>query len=124
MPETTDITLMESLSEALETMAFMMVMEPDEELDNPEQSVHVTMRFAGHFDMIPGVPSEPVKSKVGAQSDGGDVVLKVAVKELLHPALTKGPLAGQVSTGSAMPLLFVSAQPSQTLTGSETSPNQ
>ena len=47
MPQTTDITVMESLSEALETMAFMMVMEPEEELPTPERSVHVWMSFFG-----------------------------------------------------------------------------
>ena len=47
MLEISDNILVESLSEALETMAFMMVMPPEEELPAPEQSIRVDMNFTG-----------------------------------------------------------------------------
>ena len=47
MLETTENVLIESLSEALETMAFMMVMPADDELPAPDQGIHVIMNFTG-----------------------------------------------------------------------------
>ena len=47
MPETSDNTMIEALSEALETMAFMVPMPPEEELPIPDESVLVRMRFTG-----------------------------------------------------------------------------
>ena len=47
MPETSDITMIEALGEALETMAFMVPMPPEEELSAPSESVLVRMRFKG-----------------------------------------------------------------------------
>lgn len=47
MLETTEQVLMESLTEALETMAFMMVMPPEEEMPTPNESVKGQMDFIG-----------------------------------------------------------------------------
>ena len=47
MLEISDNILVESITEALETMAFMMVMPPEEELPVPEQSIRVDMNFTG-----------------------------------------------------------------------------
>ena len=58
MLEISDNVLVDSLSEALETMAFMMVMPPEEELPAPEQSIRVDMSFTG-----------PVRGKVELMAD-------------------------------------------------------
>ena len=107
MPETIDVTLMESLSEAIETMAFMMVMEPEEELPTPKQSVHVKMSFAGpvsgELEMLAGekftqmlaanlIGIEPDDEE--AQSKGVD-----AFKELLNTVC--GVLLPQLATSPA-----------------------
>jgi len=47
MLETNGNILVESLTEALDTMAFMSVMPPEEELPTPSRSIRVTMDFAG-----------------------------------------------------------------------------
>ncbi len=47
MLETSENLLQESLSEALETMAFMMAMPPEDELPVPEQGTMVWMDFSG-----------------------------------------------------------------------------
>ena len=47
MIQTSDEVLLESLNEALETMAFLTALPAEEELPSPEQSVVVTMRFEG-----------------------------------------------------------------------------
>ena len=49
MLKTSDNTLMEALSEALETMTFMMAMPPEDELPVPEESVLVRMDFTGRI---------------------------------------------------------------------------
>ena len=45
--ETTEQVLIAALTEALETMAFMMVMPPEEELPSPDNSLKTTMEFIG-----------------------------------------------------------------------------
>ena len=47
MLETSEQILIEALTEALETMAFMMVMPPEDELPTPTQSIKATMDFIG-----------------------------------------------------------------------------
>jgi len=47
MLETTDNILIESLTEAFETMAFMTVMPPEDELPEPSDCVRVEMSFTG-----------------------------------------------------------------------------
>ncbi len=47
MQNTCESLLTESLSEALETMAFIMVMPPAEEPAAPQEAVQVTMQFTG-----------------------------------------------------------------------------
>jgi len=47
MLETTENLIVESLSEALETMAFMTAMPPEEEAPKPTQSVLVNIEFNG-----------------------------------------------------------------------------
>jgi chemotaxis protein CheY-P-specific phosphatase CheC len=47
MPKVNEDLLMESLSEALETMAFMSPMPPEEPMPAPSESILVTIRFNG-----------------------------------------------------------------------------
>jgi len=47
MLQTSEKILTESICEALETMAFMMVMPPEEEPASPSESIHATMDFVG-----------------------------------------------------------------------------
>jgi len=47
MQEIAENILTEALSEALETIAFMMVMPPEDELPAPSQGVQVTINFTG-----------------------------------------------------------------------------
>lgn len=92
MPETTDTTLTESLSEALETMAFMMVMEPEDELPTPDQSVHVKMSFtgpvSGELELLAAVEftQEIAASLMGIEPDDPEAQSKGAdaFKELLN----------------------------------------
>ena len=44
---TNNEVLVESLTEALETIAFMMALPPEEELPEPEQGMLVTIEFNG-----------------------------------------------------------------------------
>jgi chemotaxis protein CheY-P-specific phosphatase CheC len=74
MQEISQDVLVQSLTEALETMAFMMVMPPEEDLPVAGELVRVTMRFSGSISgMVQIMAGKEFLASIAANVLGGDV---------------------------------------------------
>ncbi|MCP4712125.1 MAG: chemotaxis protein CheX [Planctomycetes bacterium] len=92
MLETSEQVIIEALTEALETMAFMMVMPPEDELPTPTTSIKATMDFIGPVRgcvelMAPQEFTQTMAANVlGVDSEDDEAVSKCtdAFKELIN----------------------------------------